>query len=291
MSGYMTDLQGVTAPHAGDGTSYSAGPVWSHRCRWEDLLIPVSVDAGRAGLDVSDGWTDRWTATWKYAGDDVTGPVRHLGHAPVADRRPMRGFTWRRDQRHRPGLESLLATGRLHGFESLEEDQLLVALDFAGDLVEVLSQPLCIRFRTREKWRRHTPDFLVVSRAGVWLVDVRPRPLIEPEDLESFAAAAEVALVCGWHYVVAAEWRPHVKSTLDAMYGRRRPLRDVLGVQPGLLAHAQKGLPFGELALTETYWPVARAHLLHLLWHRRVGVDLSQPLTDRSRVVLAGGAA
>jgi hypothetical protein len=45
------------------------------------------------------------------------------------------------------------------------------------------------------------------------------------------------------------------------------------------------------LALTEAYWPVARAHLLHLLWHRRIGVDLSQPLTDKSLVVLAGGVS
>jgi hypothetical protein len=31
----------------------------------------------------------------------------------------VRGFTWRAGQRHRPGLQYLLATGRMHGFESL----------------------------------------------------------------------------------------------------------------------------------------------------------------------------
>ncbi|MZG16302.1 TnsA-like heteromeric transposase endonuclease subunit [Streptomyces sp. SID5914] len=266
-------------------------PLWSHRCKWTDLLVPVALDAGRGGLDISDGWPDRWTATWKYAGDEITGPVRHLGQVPVTSRGPMRGFTWRREQRHRPGLESLVSTRRLHGFESLEEDQLLVALDFAGDLVEVLSQPLRIRFRTAEKWRSHTPDFFAVTRAGTWLIDVRPRDLIEPEDLESFAAAEEVALVCGWHYAVAAEWRPHVRSTLGAFYGKRRPTRDVLGVQPDLLAQAEAGVTLGELAAEQPYWPVARAQLLHLLWHRRLGLDLAQPLTDRSRVVLAGGVS
>ncbi|MEU4151835.1 hypothetical protein [Streptomyces sp. NPDC026659] len=34
--------------------------------------------------------TDLQGITAPYAGDEVTGPVRHLGHAPVADRRPMR---------------------------------------------------------------------------------------------------------------------------------------------------------------------------------------------------------
>ncbi|WP_329218619.1 TnsA-like heteromeric transposase endonuclease subunit [Streptomyces sp. NBC_01485] len=269
--------------------SDTRGSLWSHSCTWTDLLVPVSLDAGRGDLDLSDGWPDRWTATWKYAGDEVAGPVRHLGQVPVASRGPMRGFTWRREQRHRPGLESLVSTGRLHGFESLEEDQLLVALDFAGDLLEVLSQPLRIRFRTAEKWRNHTPDFFAVTRVGTWLIDVRPRDLIEPGDLESFAAAEDVALVCGWHYAVAAEWRPHVRSTLGALYGKRRPTRDVLDIQADLLAHAEEGVTFGELAAAQTYWPVARAQLLHLLWHRRLGIDLAQPLTDSSRVVLAGG--
>jgi hypothetical protein len=255
--------------------SDTRGSLWSHSCTWTDLLVPVSLDAGRVDLDLSDGWPDRWTATWKYAGDEVAGPVRHLGQVPVASRGSMRGFTWRREQRHRPGLEFLVSTGRLHGFESLEEDQLLVALDFAGDLIEVLSQPLRIRFRTAEKWRNHTPDFLAVTRVGTWLIDVRPRDLIESEDLESFAAAEDVALVCGWHYAVAAEWRPH----------------DVLGIQADLLAHAEKDVTFAELAAAQTYWPVARAQLLHLLWHRRLGIDLAQPLTDSSRVVLAGGGS
>jgi len=188
-------------------------------------------------------------------------------------------------------LESLVSTGRLHGFESLEEDQLLVALDFAGDLVEVLSQPLRIRFRTAKKWRNHTPDFLAVTRAGIWLIDVRPRDLIEDEDLESFAAAQEMALVCGWLYAVAAEWRPHVRSILSAMYGKRRSTRDVLGVQPSLLAQADGSSTFGELVAVHTYWPVVRAQLLHLLWHRRLGIDLAEPLSNKSRVVPAEGVS
>jgi hypothetical protein len=35
----------------------------------------------------------------------------------------------------------MVSTGRLHGFESLEERPLLLALDFAGEVEEVLSQP------------------------------------------------------------------------------------------------------------------------------------------------------
>ncbi|MEV0482298.1 hypothetical protein AB0I69_17030 [Streptomyces sp. NPDC050508] len=45
----------------------------------------------------------------------------------------------RAKQRHRPGLEVMASTGRKHGFESLEEMRLLVALDFLS-ASEVLAQ-------------------------------------------------------------------------------------------------------------------------------------------------------
>ena len=61
---------------------------------------------------------------------------------------PVRWFSWQRAQRHRPGLQYLVSTGRHHGAESMEEARVLLALDFAGDLVDVVSQPLRLRFTT-----------------------------------------------------------------------------------------------------------------------------------------------
>lgn len=120
----------------------------------------------------------------------------------------MRHFTWHRDQRHRPGLQFLTGTRRHDGAESLEEGRVLLALDFAGDVVDVVSQPLKISLGTSGKRRSHTPDYLAVTRHGVLLIDVRPEPLIKEADRESFAAAAEVAVAWGWRYAVAARCGP-----------------------------------------------------------------------------------
>ncbi|MEU3521138.1 hypothetical protein ABZ770_38790 [Streptomyces sp. NPDC006654] len=115
---------------------------------------------------------------------------------------------------------------------------MLLALDFAGEAVDVISQPLKISFGTCGKRRTHTPDYLAVTRRGVWLIDVRPEPLIKEADRESFAAAAEMAVACGWRYAVAARWREHAFAGLDAMASRRR-LRSVpLRLRPVLLAEA-----------------------------------------------------
>ncbi|GAP51765.1 hypothetical protein [Streptomyces azureus] len=64
-----------------------------------------------------------------------------------------------------------------------------------------------------------------------------------------------------------------------------------LGLRPALLTSARQGLPLGQLAASTACEPVARAQLLHLLWHRQLGVGMTEPLTDRSVVVLASRAA
>jgi hypothetical protein len=210
---------------------------------------------------------------------------------PLAGWVPARPFTWRRGQRHRPGLQFMVSTGRLHGFESLEERSLLLALDFTGEVEEVLSQPFRLKFETAGgDTGEHIPDFLAVFGDGSrWLLDVRPAGLVKDEDAVRFAAAGEAALEAGWRYSVVAGWRPHVLTGIDALSAQRRDLEDQLGLQALLLESVSaSSLPFGELVAATPLPAVARAHALHLLWRRRLGIDLSVPLGDASLVWLAG---
>jgi hypothetical protein len=200
---------------------------------------------------------------------------------------PVRRFTWRQRQRHRPGLQFMVSTGRLHGFESLEERSLLLALDFTGTVEEVLSQPFRLEFETAGGDRgEHIPDFLAVFRDGSrWLLDVRPAGRIEDDDAVKFAAAAEAALEAGWRYSVVAGWRPHVLPALDALSAQRRELEDRLGLEDELFRAVADGpAAFGDMVAATRLPAVARAHALHLIWHRRLGIDLAAPLTGRSGV-------
>ena len=224
----------------------------SDRCGVQDLWLPFDLGAtARAVLDLRPGWVRRWSATWRVAGKEVVVAVGDLGSAPPAGCEPVRRFGWHRRQRHRPGLQFMVSTGRHHGFESLAEQRLLLALDFAG-VVLVVSQPFRLRFVTRDGWRDHTLDFVGVLRDGsTWLVDVRPQVL----------------------------------TTLDALSAQRRPLADRLGLQVELMAAAAAGpCAFGVLVAATSLPAAARAHALHLLWHRRLGVDLAAPLNDTSLV-------
>ncbi|GAA3003144.1 hypothetical protein GCM10010519_39050 [Streptomyces lactacystinicus] len=218
--------------------------------------------------------------------------MRALESVAVLSSQPVRRFTWLPRQLHRPGLEFLVSTGRMHGFESLEERSLLLALDFVG-VTEVLPQPFRLDFEHVGGRAAHVPDFLaVMPDGGRWVLDVRPADLIRDDDLVKFAATREATAIAGWRYSVVAGWRPHVLGGVDALSARRRPRSDRLGLQPLLLERAVRGpLRFGDL-VDSTPWPLpARAEAVHLLWHRRLGVDLAAPLGDDSPVWAGSDAA
>ncbi len=122
----------------------------------------------------------------------------------------------------------MVSTGRLHGFESLKERLLLLALDFLR-VRDVLSQPFELGFETVHGHERHTPDYLaVMPDGGIWLFDVHPAALIKDADAAEFAGVG---------------LRPHVHSVLDALSSGRRPMKDMLGLQPELLVLAQPNQP------------------------------------------------
>lgn len=292
--GHVRCLHEGVSGFLGQGT---AGPspdhiaLWSHGCSWTDLLVPISLESGAAGLGCGDGWPARWRVEWRSGRESRSCSVQEMTLAPMVSVDPIRGFSWSRGQRHRPGLFYMVTTGRHHGTESTQEARLLMMLDFAGEVLDVVSQPLKLVFDAADGQRSHTPDYLAVTRSGVWLIDVRPESLIKAGDLEKFAASLEVSLALGWHYTVAARWREHVPAAVDAFSSQRRALPDPLGLRPALLDLVGGGpVSFGEAAAASGCEPVARAQLLHLLWHRRLGVDLTEPLGDRSVLmrVLAG---
>jgi hypothetical protein len=283
---------GRDAAWPAEDRSPSRVPLWSHQCLWTALLVPVSLDSGAEGLDCGDDWMQRWRVEWKSGRERQSRSVREMSLAPTVSVDPIRGFAWSRNQRHRPGLVYMVSTGRHHGAESTQEARLLMMLDFAGEVLDVVSQPLKLVFETSHGQRAHTPDYLAVTRQGVWLIDVRPEHLIKLDDLEKFAASLETSLAFGWHYVLAARWRDHVPAAVDAFSSQRRELPDPLALRPVVLDLARSGkASFGEVAAASGCEPVARAQLLHLLWRRRLGVDLAEPLADSSILALASAGA
>ncbi|MFJ7593014.1 TnsA-like heteromeric transposase endonuclease subunit [Streptomyces sp. NPDC097617] len=257
----------------------------SDLCGLEQLVAPYAVDEDvETRFLPGYGWLRRWTTTWRFDGEEVVWAARDLESVPLFTSQPVGRFGWGTRQRHRPGLQLMVATGRHHGFESLEEQRLLLALDFLR-VREVLPQPFRLSFEHSGGRAEHIPDFLAVMvDGGRWVLDVRPRARIGDDDELKFAATGELAMACGWRYAVVTGWRPHVWSVLDALSAQRRPVDDPLGLQAELLAAAEAPVAFGELVQATRLPVVARTHALHLIWHGRLAIELAEPLSDATLV-------
>ncbi|MCX4775359.1 hypothetical protein [Streptomyces sp. NBC_01264] len=154
---------------------------------------------------------------------------------------------------------------------------------------EVLSQPFKLRFSVDGGWMDHTPDFLAILPGTAILIDVRPGHLIKERDAVKFAASAVAAAAAGWRYVVVAGWRRQVGAGLDALSARRRPMADPLDLQGQVLdLVGERPRLFGDLVAATSVPAAARAYAVHLLWHRRLAMDLAQPLADATWVYPAG---
>ncbi|MBK0371506.1 hypothetical protein I3215_01075 [Streptomyces sp. RB110-1] len=216
-------------------------------------------------------------------------PVRDLAAVPLVSSEPVHRFTWRARQRHRPGLQFMVSTRRHHGFESLEEARLLLALDFVR-VAEVLPQLFRLAFEHAKGRAEYIPDLpAVVPDGNRWPFDVRPRKLIGEDDALKFAAAHEAPAASGWRYDIVADWRPSVVSVLDQLSAQRRPLTESLGLREPL-GEAADATSFGQLVESTSLPVVAQAQALHLLWHRRIGTGLGRPLTDASPVCISAHA-
>jgi hypothetical protein len=269
-------------PAAGGGLAGCRLP--SDECGLDGLAVGLVLGGGDvAGLRLDPGWAKRWTATTVAGGAEVTCPVADLPPWPEAAEL-VRRFSWARRQRHRPGLQYMVCTGRHHGFESLAEQRLLLVLDFLG-VLDVVAQPLELGMVTSTGWVRHVPDFLVSGRDGVWLIDVRPAARVREQDRLRFAGTAEVALAMGWRYLVVTGWRPNTFTTVDAVSAQRREVSDRFGLREPLVAAAAGGpVRFADLVAATALTVLARALALHLIWHRRLVVDLAVALGEGSLV-------
>lgn len=137
----------------------------------------------------------------------------------------------------------------------------------------------------------HIPDFLALTPGAAWLLDVRPGERMKEEDEVRFAAAARAAAAVGWRYAVVMGWHRQVMTGLDALSARRRPMADRLGLQRQVLeVLGRQPRMFGDLVEQTAVPAVARAQAVHLLWHRRMAMDLAQPFGDATWIYPVGRA-
>jgi hypothetical protein len=200
---------------------------------------------------------------------------------------PWRVFRWYQGQRHYSGT-FWSSTQRDHViYESRLELAVLLLADFDTSVRGIVAQPFLLRAKIGGDVRRHIPDYLLLTRTGPVVVDVKPcRRLARPEVALTFGWTRKLVEARGWRYEVRCEPPETRLENVRFLAGYRR---DWL-FDPGLLAKLRMadldGATLGEASGCLDGWPgpLVRAAVLHLLWAGHFTTDLDRPLS-RSHVL------
>jgi len=201
------------------------------------------------------------------------------------------------------GMVANSRTQSLSAFESSLERDFLLLLDFDPEVETFEVQPVRIEYRDGHGQRhRYTPDVLVRYRAGesadksrvTLLGEIKYRDDLRQHWIEykpKFKAAKRFARTHGWRFRLITERdirTPYLTNARFLRPYRTLPTDRILCLQllSCLNDHAEMTPQQLLTALFTDRWQQARA--LPMLWQlvvvRRIGANLSQPLTMHSRL-------
>lgn len=201
------------------------------------------------------------------------------------------------------GLVSSLKQRRLVGSESSLERDFYILLDFDLDVARYEEQPVRIEYRDAEgRERSYVPDVLItyrddISPAKGWpplLCEVKYREdlRLNWKDIKPKIRAGRVyAHERGWRFKIITEREVRTPYLENAKFLRQYRRVPTNCEHVDLLLAAMRELREADpetLLIAVFKDPWNRAQLIPMLWqlvsNKMIGVDLSQPLTMRSRI-------
>lgn len=200
---------------------------------------------------------------------------------------PWRTFRWYRGQKHYSGWYWSSTTRDLVIYESRLELANLMLADFDDQVRGIVAQPFLLAAEVDGVVRRHVPDFLLDTDSGPVVVDVKPARRLDNDDVARVLnLTRDVVEAKGWRYEVATEPPPQRASNVRFLAGYRRENAIAPDHCEAVQAVAQVGLTIGDLIDRMPDRPDAcvRAAVLHLIWRRRLHVDIDAAITSRTQI-------
>ena len=208
----------------------------------------------------------------------------------LASAAPWRTFRWHKGQRHYSGTYwSATEQGHVIYESRLELARLLFA-DFDTSVNRIIPQPFLLSAQVEDSVRRHVPDFLLLSNAGLTVVDVKPRlQLSKPKVSFTLAWTKDVVERRGWRYEVWSEPPEAELGNLRFLAGFRRGWLLDANLLDELRAADFQGMSLGQACTSLPSWPepLVRSAIFHLLWTQHFTLDLTRPLSP-SHVLTRG---
>jgi hypothetical protein len=123
----------------------------------------------------------------------------------------MNGELTKRQVRHGGGGNFIgyfcsLKMDRMVCFESLLERDLIFLLDFDANVLSYEAQPFSLPVRSNGRRRSYTPDFLIYTKSGKLLVEVKPTQFVDkPGNRTKFRAADRLCESRAWKFQILTE--------------------------------------------------------------------------------------
>ena len=172
--------------------------------------------------------------------------------------------------------------------ESGLEHDLLRVLDRDPAVEWLVPQPARLSWIDvgRRKTRRHTPDLLSVDvDGGVTMWDVKaPGAASSPRFTEIRDLTESASRARGWRYEVFTGLEAVHRHNLLWLHAYRHRPPWASEYEDHLLSVCEGGHPLGELVANKPADGRRLAVVWHLIWTRRLTVDLSQTLTPATEV-------
>lgn len=227
----------------------------------------------------------------------VDGSVQNLqvspdvGSVQLERTTPIREFFSWPGKRNYEGLYWSSTNRRHVDFESLLEREYLLAADNASDIVAIAAQPLALLWpRDTQGNRDHVPDFFVrLANGDGRLVDVRSSKGAE-KHAEQSALTRKVCDEIGWDYEVFTGLPPELAHNLRWLAGFRHdrsapPTEVAESIEHCFAAPVPLRLGLDEASSrTGQSIELTTAHVLHLIWRRKLTADMTRPLSMSSEV-------
>ena len=195
-------------------------------------------------------------------------------------RRPRSGA----QSKHIPVRAFSTTTGNHLQLESGLEHDLVRLLDQEPTVTWLVSQPCLLAWRTGQLERGHVPDLLSVDADGlVSLWDVKAPAAASSEAFAEVRALTEAACAqVGWRYNAFTGLASAHRHNLIWLHGFRSKPSWSAAHEAAVLEHCASGCTLGDLL--KAVDAEATAVVWHLIWTRRVSVDLTHRLAPTTPV-------
>ncbi|MFF5985393.1 TnsA-like heteromeric transposase endonuclease subunit [Streptomyces olindensis] len=250
-------------------------------------LLPTTR-CGHAACDPKGAWMARELRVLHQDERGVrrTRPAERMADVPLTER----GAVWK-PSRH-PSQRSIVTwwwaatSRRLVGCRSLDRLSTAMLLDFHPHVVDFSAWSAQLLWRERGRQRQLVPDFFVRTAAGQTLVVACPPQTGPSERFErQLAVLREACQQAGWQLAAPRLPGAVALANLRWVSRRRHPRYGDAEVEAALARSFARPRPLleGVEACTVPRL-LALPRLYHMLWHRRLGVDWSVPLSPGTLV-------